>query len=74
LDGDREMQAASCCTSVYPHRTGAANAMLAADMRGFQPDIVPDEIDEKAARLHVASVAFAIDCQSNVCLPGGTCL
>ncbi len=49
-----EHQAGAHRLAVDQHRAGAADAMLAADMRAGLAAVVADRVDQRAARLDVA--------------------
>ena len=53
----REHQAGAHRLAVDQHRAGAADAVLAADMRAGQAAIVADRVDQRAARLHADVIA-----------------
>ena len=59
LDGEHDARARRL--AVEQNRAGAAHAVLAADVRAGQPEILADEIAEQQARLDLALVASAVD-------------
>ena len=59
LDG--EQQARASRGAVEDHRAGAADAVLAADVRPGKAESVADEIREEEARLDDLAVAAAVD-------------
>ena len=50
VDLHRKQQARLARLAVEQHRASAAHAMLAADMRSGETDVIPDEIHQKFAR------------------------
>src|SRR5690242_8695027 len=57
----REHQAGACGAALDEHGARAAHAVLAADVRAGEAELVAQEIGERQARLHGALVALAID-------------
>src|SRR6266436_7372585 len=57
----REHQAGSDDFIVYPHRAGAAHAMLATDMRSRQMQMFPQKVREIEPRQDMRIDALAID-------------
>ena len=47
----REEQAAPRAPAVHQHRAGAADAVLAAHVGAGEPEVLPEEVGERAARL-----------------------
>ena len=62
----REHQARAHRLAVDDHRAGAADAVLAADMRAGLPAIVADGVDQRLARLDADGVVAAVDGQRDV--------
>src|SRR5215470_7389261 len=65
-----EHQAGAHRLAINDHRAGAADAMLAADMRAGLPAIVADGIDQRLAWLDPDRVLAAVDGQRDVGLVG----
>src|SRR5262245_5382238 len=57
----RKHQARSNAVAIDQHRAGAANAVLAADMRTGEPERLAQEIGEQQPRLDCKFVGLAID-------------
>ena len=62
----REHQARAHRRAVDDHRAGAADAMLAADMRAGLAAILADRVGQRLARLDADGVVAAIDGEGNV--------
>ena len=62
----RQHQAAAHDLAVHPHRAGAADAVLAADMAAGQRKVVAQKIDQRLARFDAFADALAVDGQRNV--------
>ena len=62
----REHQAGAHRLIVEDHRAGAADAMLATDMRAGLPAFVADGIDQRLARLDADGVIAPVDGQRDV--------
>src|SRR5215831_5523327 len=62
----REHQARPHRLAVEKDRAGAADPVLAADMRAGQPQFLANEIDEQLARLAPPLAHLAVDGQANV--------
>src|SRR5439155_20891649 len=58
-----QQQAGADGDAAEPDRAGAADAVLAADVRAGQPECVPEEVREQQARLHLLAVSAAVDGQ-----------
>ncbi len=63
---DREHQAGSDGGPVAHDRAGAADPVLASDMRPRQPEILAQEIDQELAGRTASGMARAIDRQANI--------
>jgi len=63
--GDREHQARACRLAVDQHRTSAAHAVLAAEVRPGQIATFAQEIGERQARRNVIGDRGAIDTQTD---------
>src|SRR6266849_6595340 len=59
--GDREGDARAGDLAVDLHRAGAANAVLAADMRTGEQELLAQEVGEMRARGDVGLDALAVD-------------
>ena len=57
---DRELRAAAYGPSVDQHGAGAAHAVLAADVRAVQAQLVTQEIREQPARLRLTAPGLAV--------------
>src|SRR5207253_8962903 len=56
-----EEQTGTHGTSIEHHGASAAHAMLAADMGSDQAEIVAQEINQRAARLHGSGIFRSVD-------------
>ena len=63
---DREHQAGADRLAVEDDRAGAADAVLAADMRAGLAAVVADRVDQRLARLDADRVRAAVDRQRDV--------
>ena len=61
VDLDGEHQARAHRLTVHQHGAGAADAVLAADVRAGEAELVAQEVAEEQARLDVGGVGRAID-------------
>ena len=61
VDLHGETQARADGDAVEPHRAGAADAVLAADVRARQAERVADEVGEEQPRLDELAAAAAVD-------------
>src|SRR6266516_918467 len=59
----REHETAAHHRVIEAHRTGAAYALFAADMRAGEPEIVAQEIDQRLAGLDPLTDFLAVDAQ-----------
>jgi hypothetical protein len=59
-------EAAAHHLAIEPHGTGAADAVLAADMRSGQAEIVAQEIDQRFARRNARLHVLAVHAHVNV--------
>ena len=57
----REHQAGAHRLAADDHRAGAADAVLAADVRAGQPAVLADRVDQRLARLDADGVVAAVD-------------
>src|SRR5438034_9138888 len=64
----REERARLDCLSVHKHRTGAADAGLAADMGSCEAQILAQVMNEKKARLDGAFTFIAVSSYENVAI------
>ena len=62
----REHQARADRGAVDDHRAGAAHAMLAADMRTGEQEIVTQKVAQQQARLHATPIGCAVDGDRNL--------
>ena len=58
---NREQEAATHRGSVHDHRAGAADAVLAADVRPGETQAMPKEVRQQQPRLHRLDVAAPVD-------------
>src|SRR3954468_6032169 len=65
VDLHREQQARADGDAVELHRAGAADAVLAADVRAGEPAVVADEVREERPRLDLPLVRRAVDLDAN---------
>ena len=66
VDRHREQQAGPHRLAVEQHRAGAADAVLAADVRAGQPQVVAQEVGQQPARRHAGVARHAVDGQPYV--------
>src|SRR5207248_1790354 len=62
----RQHQAAAHDHAIDPHRAGAADAVLAADMAAGKDEVVAQEIDQGFARIHGLDHGLAVHRQRDV--------
>src|SRR5262249_5841877 len=66
----REHQTGAYRLAVEQHRAGAADPVLAADMRSGLAAIVADRVDQRAPRIDADVIAAAVDGEREVALLG----
>src|SRR5262245_66068814 len=60
----REHEARAHCRAVDQHRAGAADAVLAADMRAGEAEVMAQAVGERQPRLDADFDLFAVDFES----------
>ena len=60
------MQATACGAAVQEHRAGAADALLATDVRAFELQVVAQEIYQQGVRLDGARVGAPVHLQRDL--------
>src|SRR5215468_12633114 len=63
---NRKQQARSRRATIHQDGAGAAYAVLAAEMRAGEPELVADEIRQRDPDLDLFPVAFAVDRQGDL--------